>query len=364
MANGDKALPDTPISGAAAALTDASVADAGKALPVVGGASPDAGGAPIPGQSRVLPPVDAPVPILYPSVRNMPGPDKHPQIVQECLTGAFYGDPPTRGGQSTSGSILAPAEAAAKKAMIELALVFAAPQRPLSATNLRHWLDGSGTPLVMPSAPFQNVDSEVPTFLASTARDAFEKGITARLKDRKHPQGTLLPAKLDPGNKGPVRFLQYESGPPSPSATKGGIATDLFTAVGSFNVHSVMWAQAAYVKSEGGVFGIGSDDVFDIDILKWCVQIYDVYDWNFSKAKPPFTPFPLDDAQFATFLQKVKLPMDGVRVQKLFSNINVVFVADSLMRDLEVSGIGRAYLIRSEVFEAPGSVRGKFTIKV
>lgn len=112
------------------------------------------------------------------------------------------------------------------------------------------------------------------------------------------------------------------------------------------------------------LIGIGSDSVFEVAILRWCVRIYDVYDWNFSKAKPPFTPFPLDDAQFQTFLQKVKLPISGVTTQKLFANLSVVFIADSLFRDLEVSGVGRAYLIRSEVFEAPASARGTFTIKV
>jgi hypothetical protein len=187
------------------------------------------GAHPLPGKAAFCRPSTHRFRFCFRRSRTCRGRTKHPQIVQECLSGAFYGDPPTR-GQSTSGSILAPADAAAKKAMIEVATAAAAPQRPFSAVNLRHWLDGSGMALVMPSAPFQNVASHVPTFLATNARDAFEKGVTARLKDPKHPQGTLLPAKLKPGEKGAVRFLQYESGVKDLSVTAGGLETDLYTA--------------------------------------------------------------------------------------------------------------------------------------
>ena len=42
----------------------------------------------------------------------------------------------------------------------------------------------------------------------------------------------------------------------------------------------------------------------------------------------------------------------------------MVIIKDIYFRDLEVSGIGRAYLIRSEPFEAPASAMGKFIITV
>ena len=92
-------------------------------------------------------------------------------------------------------------------------------------------------------------------------------------------QGTLRPAVLSPGNKGPVRFLQFRSGTKA-SAITSDASRDIFAALGGFNVHSVIWAQATYIKSEGGFLGIGSSDVYEVEILRWCVQISDVYDWN------------------------------------------------------------------------------------
>ena len=115
-----------------------------------------------------------------------------------------------------------------------------------------------------------------------------------RLKNKNHPQGTLRPATLTAGAKGPVRFLQYRSGV-RPSAIATPLSQDLATALGAFNVHCAIWAQATFLRTEGGILGIGSDDVYEVEILRWCVQIYDVYDWNALAA----TPFPISDAELA-----------------------------------------------------------------
>ena len=316
-----------------------------------------------PGTEKTLPELPPPAPFLFPPLKSMPGPAGHPPQATTCPTNGFFGDPPTR-RQSTTGTILTPAEGKDRQDMIALALTFSVKERPLSTANMKHWLDATGTTLVMAAAPFKLVESEVPSFLAGTTRDKFEAGFTARLKDAKHPQGGMAPSSLTAGALGPVRFLQFESGPPSPSATKGGTATDLFTALGSFNVHSAIWAQATFLRHEGGVLGIGGDDVFEVRILKWCVQVYDVYDWNFGKLHVPQTPFPLSDADFATFTSKVKLPMAGVTVRRFGHDVNMVVIADSLFRDMEVSGLGRAFLVRSEPFEPAANAMGSFVIKI
>lgn len=292
----------------------------------------------------------------------MPGPDKHPPLPASCPTGAFYGDPPTRRNQPTRGRLLSANEAATKKAILDTALAYAKARLPLAAENLLHWLGGTGTTKVLAADLFKKVESEVPTFLHEKARNAFEKGITERLKNPNHPQGTLRPATLTPGLKGPVRFVQHVDGV-QPSIFSDA-SRNYQGALGGFNIHSVLWAQATFIGHKGGIIGIGGDDVFEIEILKWCVQIYDVYDWNNTSNVPLIAPFTITNAELKVLLTKVKLPIDGVRIQTLGFNTNAVFIADRLLSELEVSGVGRAYLIRSEAFEAPATARGKFTVKL
>ncbi len=308
-------------------------------------------------QQKELPPAPPPTAIAFPPVTNMPGPAQHPALMSTCPANAFFGDPPTRKTSPTRGNLLAANEVTKRHKEIETAISAAMATRPLSATNLQHWLDGKGTELVMSSVHFKKVDSEVPTFLHGIARDAFEKGCKERLKNKAHPQGSLISASKSVGAKGPIRFLQYESGV-RPSATATPLSIDLSTALGAFNIHSAIWVQATFKGTEGGVpiVGIGSDDVYEVEILKWCVQIYDVYDWNVTAA----TPFPVSDQQ----LKSLSLPLGSITVQSLGGGINMVLLKDSYFRDLEVSGLGRAFLVRSEAFEAPTTAMGKFTIKV
>lgn len=303
------------------------------------------------GATIELPEVKAPKDIVFPPLRQDIPVGSHPALMATCPNG-WFGDPPTRPKHTTKGNLLDAKEVMKRQSDIQEAIKKAT-ARPLSAANLQHWLDGTGTEVVMSSAPFKTADSRVPEFLWDKARVAFEKGITARLKDSKHPQGTLRPATLTPGAKGPIRFIQYEDGSYRPL-----MKSDLATALGAFNVHSVIWAQATFIKSEGGFLGIDTDDVFEVKILRWCVQIYDVYDWNMGS----WTPMPqvLTDAE----LKSIPLPPEACSIQKLFADHNVVIIKDQYFRDLEVSGVGRAYLIRSESFEAPVSVMGNFTIKI
>lgn len=307
------------------------------------------------GQPKELPPVPAPATFAFPPVKKDIPISQHPPLLTTCPANAFFGDPPTR-NQPTKGTVLSATEAMQRQNDIIKAIAAAKSVRPLSAANLQHWLNGTGSELVMSNAPFKKTDSEVPTFLHGVVRDKFETGCKDRLKNSNHPQGTLRPATLTPGAKGPIRFLQYEDGAPRPSSTTTALSQDLSSAVGAFNVHSAIWAQATFIKTEGGVLGIGADDVFEVEILHWCVQIYDVYDWNAGAA----TPFPISDADLAA----MPLPSGAVTVRSVGAGMNMAMIKDSYFRDLEVSGIGRAYLIRSDPFDAPTTAAGKFTIKI
>lgn len=318
------------------------------------GADGGSGGATTTGVTVTLPPVAAPSPIAFPPVANMPGPSGYPAMPATC-PGAFFGDPPTR-NQSTSGTQLTPSEVTKRTAAIRASVAASKSTRPLSAANIEHWLDGAGATLVMSTSSFNRAESGVPAFLANKARSVFENGVTARLKQANHPQGSLLPTGNAVGSQGPIRFLQYRDGVKPEIDTEFG--KDLFTAVGDFNVHIALWAQATYTGTEGGFLGLGSKKVYRVDILKSCVQIYDVYDWN----KSASTPFPVSDADLAKVQQM--FPPQAMSVTKLAGGLNMVQIADSYFRDLEVSGGGRAYLIRTDAFPLPSATANAFVVKI
>jgi len=207
----------------------------------------------------------------------------------------------------------------------------------------------------MDSALFLDKASNVPDFLSGETRDIFIAGCTRRLKNAGDPQGTLRPAALTAGATGPVRFLQYESGV-NPLGIVKVADNDLCTAIGSFNVQSVIWAQATYTGRQGRFV---KRDAFEVRILKWFVQIYDVYDWN---GPGGFTPFPLTDQQVKDITALGPITGDATLMQLM--GLNVLTVQDVWFRDLEVSGGGRAFLVRSEGFDAPSAATGNFTVEV
>ncbi|HLW92263.1 MAG TPA: hypothetical protein VKS78_13330, partial [Roseiarcus sp.] len=266
----------------------------------------------------------------------------------------FFGDPPTR-NQPTAGIVLYPAEVAKRKSMVATAISMAKATRPLSAANLQNWLDGKSATMVMSASVFQTEGSKVPQFLAGDARDKFQNACTGMLKSRSDPHGTLLPDVLTEGAVGPIRFLQFEDGV-TPLGVTDVKKNDLFTAIGSFNVHSAIWVRATYKGKQG------AKDVFDVEILRWCVQAYDVYDWNKEEGVlGGTTPFPLTDDQ-VKFVKGLG-PLTG-GAHWLWFSPNTLVVPDSWFRDLEVSGGGRAFLVRSEPFEAPQRAKGNFTISI
>jgi hypothetical protein len=322
---------------------------------------------PKPGESKELPELTKPDPILFPSFKLPVPPDKQPDLASECPNNGFFGDPPTRSGQITKGSILTPSEQANLKTLIEKGIAESRTKGlTLAPDNFQHWIEGKFPIKVIPATYFLDVVSQVPSFLAKKARAKFEQGIIQRLKDPNHPAGTLRPPTLVKGAKGSIRFLQFEDGVkpdkteivPLVAKLSSGMnlnpdelkAIDIFFGLGSFNVHSVIWVQATW---------IGQSDGFNVEILKWCVQIYDVYDWNADGLD--FILIPIS-AQLRLDIEKtIPVLPNGVSLGiPIIGNKNVIVIKDDAMRNLEVSGVGRAYLVRSETFEAPLSVRSSF----
>jgi hypothetical protein len=205
----------------------------------------------------------------------------------------------------------------------------------------------------MGSAPFLDASVGLADHLMDNHRPRFEDGIEARLSNRSHPQGSLLP-------QGTTRFLQYmDSMRPDVRAPAGGgsmpVTTDLAFALGGFIVHSAIWVRVTQVAQNL----LGSDE-YTVEVLRWCVQIYDSYDWNLGDT----TAIPIPDWAMAgsppiprEFLVRGNLPE--------FLNIGgytFYRLRDDIFRDVEVSGGGHAFLIYSEPFSAPSSVTGPFTV--
>jgi hypothetical protein len=280
--------------------------------------------------------------ISMPPFKNA-GPSVHPALPQSCQAGQRFSAPPT---QTTTGFLLSSAEVATRRADIASAVARAKSSRPLAAANLQHWSDSTGSELVMSTATFLDLNSRLSDLLSDT-RAEFEKGIKARLADSKHQQGSLLP-------EGTVRFLQFRDGI-RPSITGPGIAPDLAIAVGAYLAHSVIWVKANPPTTSGGFLGIGQTKTWKVDILRWCVQVMDSYDWNFG-AK---TPIPVDPSQ----IQNVPLPPAAIKT-RTFGPITTVEIQDDYFRDLEVSGGGKSYLVYTEPFDAPKSFQVPFTISI
>lgn len=307
-----------------------------------------------PGNTNTLGPLPKPEPIAFPSLKGIVGPAGQPSLPDCCPAGNFFGDPPTR-NRSTSGVVLSTTDVARRRQLLAMAVSQVAADRPLSAANLQNWLNGRSATMVMASAPFLAYESGTTQFLARDARNKFTTAITKMLQDRNDPHGALLPDALTLGAMGPVRFLQFEDA--VDPLTFGSIRTsDLHTAVGRYNVHSAVWVRAVYRGKETTT----NKDKFDVQFLRWCAQAYDVYDWNADATA--ITPFPLSDAQYSMIEKMGDLGAGAFLTKALFGP--TLTVNDRWLRDLEVSGGGRAFLVRSEAFEAPRAASAPLSIIV
>ena len=92
-------------------------------------------------------------------------------------------------------------------------------------------------------------------------------------------------------------------------------------------------------------------------ILRWCMQALDVYDWNPGKTK---TVFLVPDAMLAG----LPLPPEALSVIHLPFAQSAITINDEYFRDLEVSGCGRAFLVRSDPFEPPKKAMDPITIEI
>jgi hypothetical protein len=304
---------------------------------------------PVPGKPFTLEALPPPTPFAFPPLTPVVGPANQPPLPQSCPDG-FFGDPPTR--KTTSGDVLTPAEVVRRQGLVSMAIGKVRPVRPLSAEMLQNWLDGKSVTKVMSSAEFLKDSSGTPQFLGGETRDKFKNACNGMLKNRSDPHGTLLPDTLTAGAVGPVRFLQYESGV-NPLDASLFSASDLYTAIGRYNVHSAVWVQATYTGKQGAA------DVFDVKVLRWCAQAYDVYNWN----RDGTVPFPLSDADYK-IVEKMGNLGAGAYISNGFLTGHILNIEDRWFRDLEVSGGGRSFLVRSQAFEAPQSVTGNFTISI
>jgi hypothetical protein len=205
----------------------------------------------------------------------------------------------------------------------------------------------------MASTPFLDFNSKVPSILNHVVRPHLESGITARLKNTSHPAGSLLPT-------GTVRFLQWRDSSNKDKVTPAdpGVGGDLAIALGAFIVHSAVWVSASLKSTSGIIF---KDHTYTVKFMRWCVQIYDCYDWNVGN----FTSFPVPLAKVAE-VEKILNQFPSSAWSKGISGAGFQLYSfnDNYFRDLEVSGGGKAFLVYTEPFAAPSSVMYDFEVTI
>jgi hypothetical protein len=295
-----------------------------------------------------MPPVSAAIPA-----------SSHPAVPAACGGGRVTWATGTPGGDGrrpappVEARVLMPAELLTRVAQVRSAIAAARPTSPHAAANLEHWLDGGGATRWMPTAAFLHRESGLEDFLLDDARPHIMRGAEARLRDASHAQGSLRPP-------GVVRFLQYRSGlrPPSTGAATGLAphAADLAIAVGAYMVHSAVWLRVSARRIEtSGFLGLTRTEVLTVSVVRWCVQVQDLYDWNLGAQTGILIA--------ANRVANVPMPAGALRVERL-GPFALVRINDEWMREVEVSGGGHGYFVYTEPFEAPASVRRSFEVRI
>jgi hypothetical protein len=126
-----------------------------------------------------------------------------------------------------------------------------AKQLPLASVNLLHYLDNTGTVLVMPSASFEN-EASTKNKLKTEHRDKFISGAQKRLEDGRLTSG------------GTVDMVW------TGTANAFTALDDMSFAVGGYTLCSKVTVQAV---PQGG-------NNFKIVFQKWTVQGFDCYNWD------------------------------------------------------------------------------------
>jgi hypothetical protein len=127
---------------------------------------------------------------------------------------------------------------------------------PNAQRNFLHWLDNSGTELLMPTAVFENHKATKEAL--GTQREKFLDGTRNRLQDGRLKPGEASETLRWTGHANAFGFI-----PPPPS-------DDLAYAVGGFQLCS-------NVKVVATPLGTSR---FRIQFLKWQAQAFDCYNWD------------------------------------------------------------------------------------
>jgi len=127
---------------------------------------------------------------------------------------------------------------------------------PNAKKNFRHFLDGSGTELVMPSALFENHPSSKNAL--SDQRDKFIEGAKKRLAD----------GRLVNGGTAEMRWTGHAEGFTASSLSDR--TDDLAYAVGGYQLCSNVRVKATKLTGTK----------FKIEFLEWKSQAFDCYNWD------------------------------------------------------------------------------------
>jgi hypothetical protein len=196
----------------------------------------------------------------------------------------------------------------------------------IAADNMTHWLDGHGAERHIPGSVFLRPDSGLLQHLLDIHLPAIRAGAQRRATfPTNHPQSLR--------SAGRVALISYESSlRASPSAA--GTEKDLSIALGAYAVRSQVIVRATAARNR-------------FEILQWCVQICDRYDFNLGNQA--IVPIPST---------MIRLMPPGVLhcLPGSPGGYRYCMAPDDYFRSIESSGAAATYLIYSEVFPAPSAL--------
>lgn len=255
--------------------------------------------------------------------------DAAPEVMAESCPSA---SPPCEIPPETfiPGATLTAAQVRQRRTVVQRLIDRVRSSTPLAADNLHHWLGNSGALRSMPPEPFQRADSGVARELRAVHWPVIRAGIVRRLRDPGDPESLAT--------AGTVRTLHYWHSIAALPTSSGSTERDLSIALGTYAVTAYVT-----VRSTGTA----------ADILSWCVQVCDRYDWNIGAIAP--VPIPSD-------LGRAIADTEGAPGRVLFplgreADTAFYLSDDDWFRDLETSGGGRRYEVRTDIFSIPGMPR-------
>jgi hypothetical protein len=276
---------------------------------------------------------------------------------------------PPAGRRTCPLSRLAPADLTRRQGEIRTAIARARSAYPLAAANLQHWLNSSGArrDVLLSEFNFLSNDSGLPQFLRSKHRPVIARGhqtgfddvpagalgIEGRLRlPRSNPQSLIPGQELALDWQDSVRADMRRRDSRGRPTTAPSLERDLSIALGGYIVHSRVTVRAQpAIRTSAGTRQV-------IEVVSWKVQICDRYDWIvgsvlgqcISAEAPILIP---------SGIAVPPVPQGAGEVRRYFGHTVIMF-NDQWMAEVEHSGGARAYVIYSEVFDAPAHVRAEF----